>query len=91
MELCRIIMSQGRHPRRGGGVCEQMAGRYEAWRCEPKSNMSLGLHGTAQLFECLNQEIYVTPRRGCEGNGDYPILTIRPIEVFVHRIMFRKL
>jgi hypothetical protein len=93
-------MSQGRHivssdyrGRRGfyhaGGVCEQIAGYYESWRCDPKSNMSLGPLGTAQLFDFLNQEIYVTPRRGCEGNGDYPILTITPIEVvLLRRIIF---
>ena len=76
-------MLQPRHGRRGfghaGGVCEQMAGFYEAWRCEPKSNMELSVHGTEQLFQFLNQDIYVTPRRG--AIGDFPALTITPIEV----------
>jgi hypothetical protein len=75
-------MSQTRH-RRGfgyaGGVCEQLAGFYEAWRCESTSNMELSMHGTDQLFQSLNQDVYATPRRG--ANGDFPTLTITPIEV----------
>lgn len=78
-------MSQSRHSRRGfgyaGGVCEQLAGFYEAWRCDPKSNMELGEEGIEQLFDFLNQEIHVTPRRGCQVHGDFPTLSITPIEV----------
>ena len=79
-------MSQSRHSRRGfnhvGGVCEQMAEFYETWRSNPKASMSLGFQGTTQLFDFLNQEILVTPRRGCQASGEFPTLTITPIEVY---------
>ena len=59
-----------------------MAEFYETWRSNPKASMSLGFQGTTQLFDFLNQEILVTPRRGCQASGEFPTLTITPIEVY---------